>query len=171
PPIPTLFPYTTLFLSNGTVFGQGAYTTNRYRTFTTDAYGNDLVQDAYYTVRVTAYDVANNGTSSTVRLQYKVARPSNWTWHSSKTSGSVVNLTAAEWNSFVIRINQFRMYKSLSNYSFTTVSSGNPIRASQLNEARSAIASMTSVPSSAVSGATATASFINALSNSLNAVA
>lgn len=163
--------YIEISNANGTTYGQGEYTTNRYRTFTTDAYGNTLVQDAYYYVRVTAYDVANNGTSSTVRLQYKVARPSNWTWHSSKTSGSVVNLTAAEWNSFVIRINQFRIYKSLSNYSFTTVSSGNPIRASQLNEARSAISSMTSVPASAVTGETATASFINALSNSLNAVA
>src|SRR5690606_40015247 len=96
PPIPTLFPYTTLFLSNGTVFGQGAYTTNRYRTFTTDAYGNDLVQDAYYTVRVTAYDVANNGTSSTVRLQYKVARPSNWTWHRSRSEEHTSELQSRE---------------------------------------------------------------------------
>lgn len=163
--------YIEISNANGTTYGNGEYTTNRYRTFTTDAYGGTLVQDAYYYVRVTAYDAQNNGTVSTVRLQYKIARPSNWTWHSSKTSGSVVNLTAAEWNSFVIRINQFRIYKSLSNYNFTTVSSGTPIRASQLNEARSAISSMTSVPAQAVTGSTATASFINALSNSLNAVA
>src|SRR5690606_14686221 len=58
---PTSTYYIEISNANGTVFGQGAYTTNKYRTFTTDAYGNDLVQDAYYTVRVTAYDASNNG--------------------------------------------------------------------------------------------------------------
>src|SRR5690606_21164075 len=100
-------------------------------------------------------------------------RPSNWTWHSTKTKGQNINLTAAEWNSFCTRINQFRIYKNLANFNFTAVISGQPMMAAQVNQARTAIQQMvppTTTPTAVSSGMDIMASFINGLSSSLNSI-
>ena len=166
--------YTEISNANGTSYSRGAYTTNSYKTFTEDAYGNAFVHNAYYYMKVTAYDASGNNNSTNVRVQYKIARPTDWTWHSSKTAGQVISLTASEWNSFCTKINLFRQYKGLSNYTFTTATSGSVITASIVNQAVNAISAMsppTSTPSTAVSKTTViTASFFNTLRNSLNSI-
>lgn len=169
--------YTEISNANGTSYGQGSYSTNSFRSFSVDGSGNNFVQDAWYYMRVTVYDNETpypNTTVREVRIQYKTGRPSEWSWHTNKVRGNPISLTATEWNSFCVKINQFRVYKSLSNYSFSTAYSGSPITASIVNEARSAILAMsppTSVPTSATAGVTEiTASHFNTLSSSLNSI-
>lgn len=102
-------------------------------------------------------------------------RPSDWMWTSTIVSGREIRITASEWNGFCSRINEFRAYKSLSNYSFTTVVSGTTkISAAIVNQARTAISAISghgSLPSAAIAGGALTASFFNSLSSALNAVA
>lgn len=165
--------YVQISSPNGNTYGNGEYTTSQFKTFTSDAGGNSLQNNAWYYLRVSAYDNARNSSTETTQIQYKMARPTNWTWHSVKSSGSNINLTAAEWNSFCTRINQFRIYKNLANYNFTTVVTGRDILASQVNEARTAIQQMvppTATPSAAIAGMNMMASFINGLSTSLNSI-
>lgn len=169
--------YTEISSRNGSTYGQGAYHNEAYRTFTVDASGLAFVHDSYYYMRVTTYDNANpaNTTTSSIQIQYKVGRPNSWTWHGgAKVAGQNISLTADEWNSFCIRVNQFRQYKSLGNYGFSTAYSGNTITASIVNQARSAISDMsppTSVPATATAGVTTiTASYFNTLSSSLNSI-
>lgn len=105
-------------------------------------------------------------------------RPSNWEWESTIAAGEPIRLTAGEWNGFCKRINEFRKYKGLSAYSFTTVSKGDLIRAATVNEARSAISAM--YPSAqqgtvlaeltAAPGDTVTAEYFHKLRARLNAI-
>lgn len=98
-------------------------------------------------------------------------RPSNFSWTYPKVSGGVFNLTAAEWNSFTARINAFRAYKGLSNYSFTTAVSGNNFTAAMFNEARAAISAMgISVPAVQYSDNTIYASLLNDIVSALNSI-
>ena len=166
--------YTEISTANGSSYGQGSYSTNKYRTFTADASGRTFVHDAYYYMKVVAYDSSGNNSSANVRVQFKMARPSDWAWHTVKATGQPINITAQEWNSFCIKINQFRQYKSLSNYSFTTAVTGQTITASIVNQAVNALSSAsppTKPPSTATAGQTEiTASFFNTLSSSLNSI-
>lgn len=100
-------------------------------------------------------------------------RPSNWSWSSTISKGNKMRITATDWNNFCSRINAFRAYKGLSNYSFTAAVSGRSMTAAQGNQARSAINEISghgSLPSSAVRGSTVTASFFNGLKDALNAI-
>ena len=166
--------YTEISNANGTTYGQGSYSTNNYRTFTLDGYGNQFVHNAYYYMKVTTYDNALNSNSTNVRVQFKLARPVSWGWHTVKVAGQPIALTAQEWNSFCIKINQFRQYRSLDNYSFTNATSGGIITASIINQAVNAISAMSppnNPPSTVVANSTTiTASFFNTLSNSLNSI-
>lgn len=142
-----------------------------YAEWTTDGYGNNLVVGAWYWVRVRAYDNNNNSSVLDYRIQFKRIRPNDWTWSVTMTSGQPVNITANEWNNFTTRINQFRFYMGLSNYTFTSVSSGYDIFAYQVNEAVNAINPMVTNPlSTQVSGGTAAASFMNLLRDRLNSI-
>lgn len=115
-----------------------------------------------------------SNTSSTVLVPAFTARPSNWEWYSAKLTDFPTSLTTAkEWNDFLSRINEFRIYKKLGAYSFTTVYSGNPMQATQINEAASAIRGMLPpLPpfSNVVSGEIAYASILNRLRDSLNSI-
>lgn len=155
---------------NGNTYGNESYTTSNYRSFTTDASGNEFVHNSYYYMRVSAYDNADNSSTRDTQVQYKMARPNSWYWHVDKVSGQNVNVTAAEWNSFCLRINQFRQYRNLSNAYFTTVRTGDVITASIVNEARNAIASMTSTPALMYKGNDIYASYFNSLRDSLNSI-
>jgi len=76
--------------------------------------------------------------------------PSDWTWITKVVPGGAVSvynhnpsyLTAAEWNSFTSRINEFRTYKSYAASAFTSVVQGEQMLDSQIQEAISAIAEM-----------------------------
>lgn len=100
-------------------------------------------------------------------------RPTNWSWASTIAKGEPIKITAVEWNNFCTRINEFRTYKGLTTYNFTTVSKGTLISATIVNQARTAINDITghgTLPSTAVSGGAITASFFNTLKNALNAI-
>lgn len=90
-------------------------------------------------------------------------RPSNWTGFNSCRTGNAYGfylgypapVTASSWNNFTSRINDFRDYKGLSDYNFTTVSSGYTVTDQLLGQAVTAINAMsppTSPPSGIVSG-------------------
>ena len=101
------------------------------------------------------------------------ARPSDWAWTSTIASGKPIRITAVEWNNFCARINEFRTYRGLTTYSFTTVSKGTTISATIVNQARTAISGITghgSLPTVASKGSEMTASFFNMLKDALNAV-
>ena len=70
------------------------------------------------------------------------SRPSNFSWNIPKVQGGDFNLTSVEWTNLQEKINEFRQYKGLSNYSFTTVSSGGIFYANLFNEVRNKIADM-----------------------------
>lgn len=100
------------------------------------------------------------------------SRPSNFSWDTSKVSGATFNLTASEWNRLAAKINEFRSFKGLSSYSFTTVSAGNTFTATIFNQARNAISSMSTsgLPGTKSAGNTVKASELNALRDTLNAI-
>ena len=89
-----------------------------------------------------------------------------------KNSGSAFNLKATEWNSFTSKINEFRDWKGLSDYSFTTAVKGNTFTAAMFNQAVTAINAMYSNnPLSSVSkGSTVTAYILNNIVSVLNNV-
>lgn len=100
------------------------------------------------------------------------SRPSNFSWTNPKISGQNFNLSAVEWNNFTAKINEFRTYKGLSTYSFTTAVSGNGFTAVMFNEARNKIADMNTVglPTVKNSGDSIYASYLNDLVSTLNAI-
>lgn len=151
----------------GTSYNQLSATTKEH-TF------NNLTTGQTYTVYVTIADNQGNTAQTT---QYSVTldggRPENWSWSTSKTSGTTFNLTAIEWNNFCTRINDFRAYKGLSSYSFTAAVSGTNALASQINQARTAINDMsppTTVPVAVSSNTNCLPSTVNGLRDSLNSI-
>lgn len=114
------------------------------------------------------------GSATVVVTGSVVTRPTNWSWTSSIASGSAVSITAKEWNNFCTRINEFRTYKELHLYDFTTAVSGKtPISADICNQAWSAINDITghgTMPGQAVKGGPLYASFFTGLRDALNAI-
>lgn len=104
------------------------------------------------------------------------SRPSNWSWPFSVASGQDCYVNATDWIAFQDRINEFRQYKNLSNYSFTKspyVASGQPFYAWLANQAVTAISQMsppTSPPATVSSLDDFTADWLNQLTNSLNSI-
>jgi len=147
------------------------YTRSYSATWYSDGLGNPFVVGSWYYVRVEAFDNLDNYGTLTYRIQYKHQRPGDWSWDLSMISGQNVNITATKWNSFCTRINQFREYKGLTLYSFSTVYSGNSIYAWEINEAVNAINPMvTSKLTIQNSGVNASASLINLLATRLNSI-
>lgn len=100
-------------------------------------------------------------------------RPSNWSFYSTVQSGSSIALTAQEWNDFCARINEFASYCQVTQSTFTVVSSGTPISASIVNEARTAIGKLPghgTLPSAVSAGDPIAASFFTALAAALNSI-
>ena len=114
-------------------------------------------------------------------------RPENWSWSSTVRKGASVPLTtvgekqyeaayltASEWNAFWDRLIEFARYKGLSVSGTTNrVSPGDPMLASQANDARTMISLLeptVELPAEISSESMITAEFINGLANSLNSV-
>lgn len=114
-------------------------------------------------------------------------RPANWSWSSTVRKGASVPLTtigeeqyeaayltASEWNAFWDRLIEFARYKGLSvTGTPNRVSAGDPMLASQANDARTMISLLgptVELPAEVSSGSKITAAFINGLANSLNSV-
>ena len=114
-------------------------------------------------------------------------RPENWSWSSTVRKGASVPLTtvgekqyeaayltASEWNAFWDRLIEFARYKGLSvSGTPNRVNPGDPMLASQANDARTMISLLeptVELPAEVSSGSKITAAFINGLANSLNSV-
>lgn len=159
-------------------------------------YANDAsakVSDVYYTASGTSFSTTYTLSPDTYTANVKInnddwiggktfttiadpsSRPADWSWSGIYMGAPVTNMTAAQWNSFTTRINEFRAYKEMSGYSFTTVVKGiTPISAVIVNQARSAINEIQghgALPLAAVPGVTKiSAAFFSQLASALNAV-
>lgn len=100
-------------------------------------------------------------------------RPPDFSWDTSKISGSNFNLTASEWTRLQNRINDFRTYKGLDYYSFTNVYSGDLVEAYLYRQAVSSISDMsppTSPPPNRYTGDVIFANDIDRLRVSLDSI-
>lgn len=136
-----------------------------------------LVPNASYLFRARAtktssyYSPSPSAWGAWLTIKNDMARPLDWSWYSTKVSGGEFNMLATEWNAFTDRINEFRMYKSLTSSTFTTAVRGQSFYFYQFNEARAAINSMRATGLSTVTtGDVIYASHLNTLMNTLNAI-
>ena len=110
---------------------------------------------SYYYSSVDSSNIFSAGYSAYTEIKCGGYRPDNWAWSYSISSGAPVYRTvisnniiyadimlATEWNNFTQRINDFRAYKGLANYNFTTVSVGTQCTAGIINQAVTAINAM-----------------------------
>ncbi|MEI7025787.1 hypothetical protein [Paenibacillus sp. y28] len=133
-----------------------------------------LSPDTTYLARVRAFDTQLNYSGyRSFQVTTLKNRPYDFDWDISKSPGGGFNLTANEWNRLTSRINEFRNYKGLGNYSFTTAYSGNVFEAYYYRQAVQAINEMnppTSVPALRYTGDTVYANDINRLRLALNSI-
>lgn len=104
-----------------------------------------------------------------------ITKPDEWEWDTVVEQGKPILLTAYEWNNFVQRINDLRLYLDIIQISdFTEVKGGITMISDDIvNEAWDAINNMNghgSMPTRAVSGQPITASFFNGLKDAFNAM-
>ena len=155
------------------VYLNDSHRTTVYGTSGTYTY-NGLQSGITYKVSVKAFDAYGNVSSEDYRnIQTSSSRPSNFEWTFQKTSGGEFNITASEWNVFLNKINQFREYKNLTQYNFTSASSDDIFYAYMFNQAVQAISAMNppvSPPSTRSSGDEIYASYFTQLKNSLNSI-
>lgn len=162
--------------TNSTVLQQKTFTT------ASGSFSYNKVADGRYYIRAQSvfvyggsylYCVDDSGTTYTLTKSITVSsKPASFSWTYAKNSGSDFNLKATEWNSFTSKINEFRDWKGLSDYSFTTAVKGNTFTAAMFNQAVTAINAMYSNnPLSSVSkGSTVTAYILNNIVSVLNNV-
>ena len=118
----------------------------------------------------------NDHFSQNLNATWTKVRPSKFYWISSSSnlkSGTEISsyITASKWKSLQDNVNAVRTYKDLSNYSFTTYSSGQTITATAYNQIANAINGIKSGTVSTVSkGQQITASVMMALQNGINSI-
>lgn len=93
-----------------TSFHLAVYSPDTSTTFT-------LTETGWYSFEIRAFDF--NGTQGGVGYHnYEVIagkpRPANWEWYTPKVNGQDFKITAAEWNAFIDRINEFLTYKNIN---------------------------------------------------------
>lgn len=143
---------------------------------TNDYVVTGLVAGTYYEFKVYAQNANGNGESAELTgdkaISTKANRPDNWQWHTAKVANQPINLTAAEWNAFLQRIERFRLYNAVNSPKpiYLQATAGQVITAAIVNSARSAIITTGGAPPIAViTGQTAiTAKFFNDLRNAIN---
>lgn len=134
----------------------------------------ELEPSTTYTVGVRAVDFEDNQSAISSTTRTTPARPTNFAWTNAKVAGQPFNVTAAEWNAFTAKINEFRSYAKLAAVSFPTYAAGQTFTAAAFNSAISAISPMspsTPPPSTVTAGtSTITAAGLNQLRDSLNSI-
>ena len=156
--------------------GEGSWTLVSSATIVppnTTAKFTGLTQGVTYTIRSWARLYINStwieSVSNSYDLQSTTSRPANWSWSTVKTSGNDFNLTATEWNNFYSRINEFRVYKGFSSYTFTLASIGSNFTATMFNQAKNAIDAMNATGiTDRSAGQDVLASYFNTLRDRLN---
>lgn len=137
---------------------------------------NSRLDHVYYDGSNKYYYPSTTISNDTTFYVYYKTRPSNWYWTNTVSTGYAINISAAEWNSFTDRINQFRVYLNQSTYNFTVAYPGTQIEAGICNQAHSALNDISaaqssySMPSTLSVGGSLPASFFNGLKNVLNAL-
>lgn len=179
---------TSLTFTRGSVTGAASYYVyldgNYWGTAPSTSFTvTGLNPNTSYTVGIGAVNADGAVSASTSLTRTTLSdRPDNWTgfdwivsganfydYNSSTSTGYPI--TAVSWNSFTSRINEFRTYKSLSSYSFTTVSSGTSFSATYINQAITAINAMGFSQSAVTSGTTTiSASIFQTMKNNLNSI-
>lgn len=157
------------YASGGGQSSDGTYYTNG-QTFTTSI-SCGLSYDFEASVTPTgSFARFYYGTFST--LSCPNPRPSDFNWTNSKNSGSDYNLNAEEWNYLTLKINEFRGYKGVSAWYFTSAGVGNTFTAQLFNEAVNALSGIPdksiNEPYPQSSGNIIYASDLNGLKDSLN---
>lgn len=151
-----------------------AQNTNLNYTFQKDSTGANFVVGKTYTVRIILYDSSNLSTEATRSKAHTKSRPANFAWTTAKTSGTVINVTAAEWNTLIDKVNEFQEYKGVTRTVMTKVSSGDIFYFSNFNEVRNAINTLTpptAPPATVASLGTIYAADLNKLRDSINSIA
>lgn len=148
------------------------YAAQSSSNLTVDGNGAAIAPQSLYYFHWEAYDVkGNKTTTSAVEVETTLPRPVNFDWDPVIVSGASFNMTAIQWQSFTIRINQFRDYIGLPQYSFSVPVVGFQFAAGHYNEARNAIFGMNgNIPPYRDPGETVLASDLNGLTTALNAI-
>jgi hypothetical protein len=156
-------------------------------TFYHTSYG--LLPSTRYTPRIYYGESKSTGTSASTTAPpittdaepyvppVVPTRPLNWSWQNISAGVSVPKrgealapTTASEWNSFCSRINAFRQYKDMSNYSFTSLTSGTAFSAAIARQAMTAISEISGHGTLPDKIEPLKAAFWLSLASSLNAV-
>jgi hypothetical protein len=114
----------------------------------------EIKASSFYTVSGTdieSVDASGNTSFSSLIYAKAVSRPTNWAWTTTITAGTDVPsvsgktiyiMPATEWNAFTDRINDFREYINLADYTFTSVSTDTEFTKTIINQALTAIRDM-----------------------------
>lgn len=143
-----------------------------------------LPSTTYYVQLLYGSDKEDTGVEFTAGWQMAITdappeptRPSNWSWQNiaagvsvPKSGEALAPTTAAEWNSFCSRINAFRQYKDMSNYSFTSLTSGTAFSSAIARQAMTAISEISGHGTLPDKIEPLKAAFWLSLASSLNAV-
>lgn len=154
-----------------------------YVTSTTFTFTNltPLTTYGFYVEAYNGYVYSNTGLVLAQFTTTDKVRPNNWTWEYtiaagqpfySQSGSSVFIMRASHWNEFTARINQFRVYKGLANYSFTTaLTSHTPTQIKNcINQAITAINAMGFSQAQVSSGGDVAASTFITMRNNLNSI-
>lgn len=168
-----------------TSVGSNLSSSARSYLFTTDANGNSFTAGNTYYFRIRVIDTSGNmsiATDGDTSLTIISSRPNDWNWEYTIQSGgnfysqngkTAYIMRASHWNSFTARINQFRDYKGLSAYSFTSVVSETNATRAVINQAINAINDMLSIGkmNTLLAGDSVKAQTFIDLRNKLNSIA
>lgn len=146
-----------------------------------------LIPDTEYMIRVIYWETSPtiDGSDNYISmdpvtvstLSPPPTRPDDWAWtgvavgyYIPTYDGDLAPVTADDWNRFCSRINEFRLYKDMTEYAFTPVSQGEGFSAAPIEQAISAISGISGAGSVPAAIEPLKASFWLQLASALNAV-
>lgn len=144
-------------------------------TTSRDAYFSGLTVNTTYYIRikVTASGWTDSNWSSWYAATTTIAE--GWNWQHSTTPGQPISLTRTEWLAFQSKINEIRVGRGYTSYTFTTstseINSGLPIKAAHVNQAIAAINTMLSSVddmTAKIAGDPITSAFMTEIKDKLN---
>lgn len=133
--------------------------------------------NVYYSTNTTSPENFVMG-AQTIVTKAASGRPSDWVWTTNiaqglsvpQYEGILAPITAQEWNAFGLKVNDFRRYQGLADYTFTTVTQGGAMTAAIIGEGIAAIDELSDHGALPASFQPAVASYWLNLAAALNAV-